>query len=212
MKSVEHATSDIMLVREETSPKISDRASGLLGYRVCIEADESEVFLTITSNETSGYFSREYLPLSRIETAMTDAMSGAKSFPASRLKTVFNGKSANNASFLAAILRHEGLLNASPDNPLLSIPGVDIRSWKESVATLPRTAIEAAAPTQPAAPLHTKAEDSYGKTKGKKASKKKAVTEPSSEPEWVETTSEEGTEGTAPLPKGEQDVIAQESE
>lgn len=212
MESIEKTTVNIMLVREGASPKISDRASGLLGYRVCIAADESEVFLTITSNETSGYFSREYVPLSRIETAMTNAMSGAKSFPASRLKTAFNGKSVNNASFLAAILRHEGLLTASPDNPLLNIPGADITSWKETVAILPRTVIEAAVPTQPAAPLHTKADDFKGKTKGKKSGKKKAESEPASAPTWVETMSEEGTEGTAPLPKGEQDASAQESE
>lgn len=211
MKSVDRDAVEILLVREETCPKISSRASGLLGYRVCIAADEKEVFLGITSNETSGYFSREFVPLSRIEQVMADAMASEKAFSASRLKSAFEGKSVNNASFLAAILRNEGLVEAAPDSPLLNIPGKPFKEWRNEVAALPRTVIEvedvAPVPTDPPAMEET----AKGKGK-KKAAKKKVDVEAESGPQWEEARSEDAPEIAVAIPGEVQDAVPQESE
>lgn len=210
MKSVDRDTVEIMLVREETCPKISSRASGLLGYRVCIAADEKEVFLGITSNETSGYFSRELVPLSRIEQVMADAMASVKAFPASRLKSAFEGRSVNNASFLAAILRNEGLVVAALDSPLLNMPGKPFKAWKKEMGALPRTVIEVevAAPV-PADPPAME-EPTKGKGK-KKASKKLVDDEAESGPQWEEAQSEVAPEGTEAIQEEVQDAVPQES-
>lgn len=193
MSPTKITTSVPLLVLEKTCPKISERASGLLSYRICMTEDASGVFLTIVHNETAGYFSREYVPLSKVETVIADAMSTATSFPASRLKAAFEGKSINNASFLAAILRNEGLITASPEHPLLNVPGTTVSTWKEGIAALPRTVIAPSASNPTPAHLHAKNEEApRGETKGKKGRKKSGDQSPDAGPQWRDATSEEG--------------------
>ena len=95
-----------------TCPKLGARSSGTLGYEIATSTDDS-VFLRLCSNDSGGYFSAEWLALSPLQTLLEKQ--GAQTFPARTLQTLFTGRSANNASFLAAVLIAEGLLTRSEE-------------------------------------------------------------------------------------------------
>ncbi len=90
------------------------RASGEITYRVLCDPQKKLLALTIVGNEGGGYWSREIIPFEGIELCLADFIDG-KPLPAKALRDAFVGKSVNNAGFLAAILRAEGLLEAAPD-------------------------------------------------------------------------------------------------
>ena len=94
--------------------KTGQRATGEITYRVLCDPRKTLLSLTIVANEGGGYWSREIIPFEGIELCLADFSDG-KPLPAKALRDAFVGKSVNNAGFLAAILRAEGLLEAAPD-------------------------------------------------------------------------------------------------
>jgi len=78
--------------------------------------ESGTVHLCVAANEGGGYFSSEWVSLPRILEVLADFLSSGGSFPTHALLPAFNNRSVNNAGFLAAILRHEGLLKAG-DKP-----------------------------------------------------------------------------------------------
>ncbi len=94
--------------------KTGQRATGEITYRVLCDPQKKLLALTIVGNEGGGYSSREIIPFEGIELCLADFSDG-KPLPAKALRDAFVGKSVNNAGFLAAILRAEGLLEAAPD-------------------------------------------------------------------------------------------------
>ena len=64
--------------------------------------------IRITSNDNDGLFSNEWVMLDDIAKCL-EPLAKVDSFPSNKLTPLFKSKSSNNAGFLAAILRHEGV-------------------------------------------------------------------------------------------------------
>lgn len=97
-----------------TARKTSQRATGEVTYRVLCDEQRERLFIAIVSNDRGGYFSKEIIPIDGVEPCLVPFADG-RPLPARVLRDAFVGKSVNNAGFLAAILRAEGLLSSVPD-------------------------------------------------------------------------------------------------
>lgn len=108
-----------ILVEKGEANKISPNAEGLIFYQVAKKDEDGSLYVRIDSNETGGLHSREWIAL----TDIIELLRGQKSndFSSTILKSVIVGKSRNNTSFLAGILRSEGiaLIQASPEGIFL---------------------------------------------------------------------------------------------
>lgn len=100
----------VFLRKSATCPKLGLRSSGTLGYEIATTASDC-AYLRLCSNDSGGYFSTEWLELPAV-LALLDRL-GEQTFAARTLQPLFVGRSANNASFLAAVLLAEGLLQKS---------------------------------------------------------------------------------------------------
>jgi hypothetical protein len=186
------SVADLLIIKDASCPKLGVHATGQLHYRVSRAADGSEVYIAITGNDSAGYYSKESIPSARIEASLAATAKVAKTFPAIRLKGAFEGKSANNASFLVAVLRNEGILGKSPDHEHQHVVSGDIREWRKQMLILPATAPEPQAPPAEAAPADTKP----AAEKGKRKAKGKDVA-----PEAVHTDAETAPAAGSPEPE-----------
>ncbi len=103
-------------------------SAGCLHYRVLADSSQ-QLYLTITGNDDGGYYSKEIVPFAKIELPK-------ELFTSKVFKTAFVGKSTNNAGFLAAILRAEGLI-APVENAIHKykvLPKLD--DWKKRMLAL----------------------------------------------------------------------------
>lgn len=82
----------------------------------------------IVANDGGGYFSGEMVPFGKVRAAAA-ALAPDADFPTSALRPAFVGKPVNNACFLAAILRNEGLLQAGEKPHLHRLAG-DWDEWE----------------------------------------------------------------------------------
>lgn len=120
------------LLKEGTAPKLGARAEGGISYHVLADNDHQHLFIAITGNESGGYFSREQVPFDKIE-ACLDTSQSAKPFPSKAFKEAFTGRSSNNAGFLVAVLRSEGLLAAAPEAETQHVRFGDWSAWKKTM-------------------------------------------------------------------------------
>lgn len=88
------------------APKLSSKSSGLIGYEVALNVDDKGRYLRLTSNDSGGLFSKEWVKLDDLY-VLLEAMEADKPFKSSVFKSVIKGGSANNVSFLSAVLRSE---------------------------------------------------------------------------------------------------------
>jgi hypothetical protein len=122
-------------IKRDTAPKTGLRAEGGIDYAVIRDADNDVLYFTLVANTGGGYHSKELVPLSRIEACLKSFESG-KVVPAKALRDAFTGRSSNNAGFLAACLRHEGLLSAFPDAAHQHQLGEDLTQWQLTMLAL----------------------------------------------------------------------------
>lgn len=129
---IQHHPLDYVSLKLATARKTSQRATGEITYRVLCDEQREQLFITIISNDGGGYFSKEIIPFDGVERCLAPYADG-RPLPARVLRDAFVGKSVNNAGFLAAILRAEGLLSGVPDaihQHQLSGNWID---WKETM-------------------------------------------------------------------------------
>jgi hypothetical protein len=88
------------------APKLSSKSQGLIGYEVALNTDDKSRYLRLTSNDSGGLFSKEWVKLDDLY-ELLEAMEADKPFKSSVFKSIIKGGSANNVSFLSAILRSE---------------------------------------------------------------------------------------------------------
>ena len=129
------------LLKAGTAKKIGQHAEGGIRYQILADIDRQTLSITITGNDSGGYFSREIVPFQNVEASLTKR-DQHKPFPSKFLKDAFVGRSSNNAGFLAAILRAEGLLAAAPDSDTQHVVSGDWMNWKKSVLAEPGQTIE----------------------------------------------------------------------
>lgn len=125
-----------LLLKKASGPKCGLRSDGCIAYNVLADAERQQLFLTLTDNNSSGYFSREIVPMARVMQIL-DAVPADHPWPSKALKDAFNGKSANNAGFLAAALRTEGILSPATDAPHLHVVSGDCAAWVTHMLAAP---------------------------------------------------------------------------
>ncbi|MGZ4993183.1 MAG: hypothetical protein ACXV79_03385 [Methylobacter sp.] len=114
-------------------PKAGQRSSGKIDYRLLTDSERSELYLTIVGNDGAGYFSREIVALNNIERCLA-SVPAEQSFPAKVLQPAFLSRSVNNAGFLLAVLKAEGLVIPVADKVHLHRrSGADWKHWQQEL-------------------------------------------------------------------------------
>ena len=130
-----------MLLKTGIAKKLGKQGEGGIGYRILGDTARKSIFLSITENDGGGYFSREIVPFQKVEACITKREQ-EKPFPSKTFKEAFTERSSNNAGFLAAILRVEGLLALGPDSESQHILSGDWAAWKSASLSEAGTMIE----------------------------------------------------------------------
>ena len=92
-----------LLIERGIAEKLSPKSVGKVYFQLSRDMKEKKNYLRIDSNDGGGLHSREWIPLESIVSIL--AGQAGHPFKSTCLKSCMTGKSANNASFLAAILR-----------------------------------------------------------------------------------------------------------
>lgn len=141
----------LMLVRTATCKKISSRARGSIEYRVAYVPDKSEIFISISANiGGGGYFSKEWIPVSRIASCFAQLRGEQAAFATKQLRELFIGRSVNNPPFIAAVLRAEGLLSAAPENEVQHQLSGKLEDWRKNVLKQKGTPFDTQSVSEPA--------------------------------------------------------------
>jgi hypothetical protein len=127
--------------------KTGSRSQGYLHYRILTDTAQQQLYITLTGNDGDGCYSKEIVPFDKIEQCLHGIDLG-KPVASKRFQPAFIGKSANNAGFLAAILRAESLLAPAPEALHQHTVQPDWPAWKTALLAL----APQAEPYQPEAP------------------------------------------------------------
>lgn len=101
-------------VERHTIAKLGEHAVGRLTYQVGVGASGT-VYVALQANEGRGYFSPEWVALAHVQALLAPYQASGDAFTTPVLCAAYTGRSNNNAGFLAALLRHAGLL--APGEP-----------------------------------------------------------------------------------------------
>ncbi|MDN4059825.1 hypothetical protein QPK31_16490 [Massilia sp. YIM B02769] len=134
-------TQSFWLLKEGAASKLGARAEGSISYNVLADNKRQNLFIAVTGNKGGGYFSKERVDITKIEECL-DTSTSAKPFPSNTFREAFVGRSSNNAGFLVAVLRHEGLLAAAPGIESQHVQSGDWTAWKKTMLAQPGQLIE----------------------------------------------------------------------
>lgn len=164
-------------IRREIAPKTSRNARGGISFAVLRDEAATEVFIYLLANVGgSGGINREAVPFEKIQRCL-DGITTGQPVQAKAFRAAFEGRSANNGGFLAAVLRLEGLLQPAPEACHQHVLGGDWPAWKAAVLAAegaPFVPPEASPPAPVAASPQTEAvtsDTSVERPKGKKSRK-----------------------------------------
>jgi hypothetical protein len=115
-------------VRLHAIRKLSERSTGRITYQVGL-GESGTVYLAVKDNEGGGYFSPEWVSLARVRACLADHLDSGEAFATPLLRGAYRNRSVNNGGFLAAILRHEGLLGPAQRPQLHRCTG-DWEAWE----------------------------------------------------------------------------------
>lgn len=173
----------LLTLKTGQARKTGLRSQGHIAYRLLCRPSRHDLLLTIESNEGGGYFSKELVPFNDVMACIQPIQSG-KPVPSKMFKDAFVSQSANNAGFLAAILRAEGLLSAASDAGHHHLLQGDWGEWKQQMLTLPGEAyVPATSNAEPEekVPLTTPSKKKGAKGNSGKASNAPAPSEAQTE-------------------------------
>ena len=160
----EESTPMVTVLKTAQAEKLSPRGDGRLTYQVG-RVDDT-VVLRISGNESSGRFSKEWVPAEAIRKSLAQLPKGAETFKgALALRTAWKGQSSCNSGFGAAILKAEGVFAAHEDpkkKGMLTLSGPDaLGEWEKAVLAMevPKDAERVPLdPPKPESPFKKKAE------------------------------------------------------
>lgn len=109
--------------------KLSDRAQGQLHYQLWQHNEDQSFGIALSKNESSGGFSAELITVNDIIQVLGKLYQDGKSFHATALKQLFNGKSVNNSSFLGAVLVDQQVIRPHPQTARLLEVNEDYELW-----------------------------------------------------------------------------------
>ena len=94
---------------------------------------DNELYLRLLANGSGGLFSKDWISLSKIESVLE--VQPTTGFTSGVFRPLFKGASANNAGFLAAVLRSPDicLLEAHPEKLFTHVLYAD---WRARLKTL----------------------------------------------------------------------------
>jgi hypothetical protein len=130
----------VTVLKVAQATKLSPRGDGRLTYRVGRIGDT--ILLQLFANAASGRFSKEWTGVAAIRNSLAKLPKGARSFRgALALKSAMVGRSSCNSSFLACVLKAEGVFVADADPKkkgmlMLASPEA-IDQWEASILALP---------------------------------------------------------------------------
>lgn len=125
-------TTVVTILKSATAPKLNRHADGELSYDIAL-VDE-KLCIRVSANSSGGFFSNEFILLDDIETCLAATLTAKVDFKSAMLKSVFTqGNSSNNAGFLCACLRAEGLLAASEKSIFLHQFVGDFAVWRKTL-------------------------------------------------------------------------------
>lgn len=154
-------------VRAHTISKLGGTAGGRITYAVGVDP-AGTVHLAVTANEGGGYFSPEWVPLPRVRACLAANSGAGEAFPTRVLRGAYRNRSVNNGGFLAAVLRHEGLLRAGALPHLHRCEdGWDAWEAAQRASAVAVAALEPDAGPAPAGPVDAKA-GARGRRKGQR--------------------------------------------
>ncbi len=107
------------------------RNGGDVSYLILTDIDRQQLYITISGNSGGGYYSNEIVSLTAVEACLP--ADSTQPIAAKSLAAAFVGKSANNPSFMAAILRSEGLLGPVESKPNQHQLAGDWSVWKSAM-------------------------------------------------------------------------------
>lgn len=131
-------TNVVTILKSATAAKLNPHANGELSYDIALL--EEKLAIRVSANSSGGFYSNEYILLDDIEACLAATVTAKVDFKSAMLKSVFTqGNSSNNAGFLCACLRAEGLLAASDKSIFLHQFVGDFAKWKKELAKLSKS-------------------------------------------------------------------------
>ena len=98
-------------IKTGNCPLISLRSGATLTYEILCD-EHNDIYIKLTGNSGGGFFSFDAIALSQVQ-SLLNGLAPEIPFSSTIFKRLFAGKSANNASFLAAVLCAEGVIAKS---------------------------------------------------------------------------------------------------
>ena len=116
--------------------KLSPKTTNHIFFDIAEHDEEGELYLRLSGNEGGGLHSKEWINLSTIMTILDEQKD--KPFKSTALKPAFKGASANNAGFLAGVLRADdiGLIAQSGSSVFLHVLATDYDEKKAKLLAL----------------------------------------------------------------------------
>jgi hypothetical protein len=130
-----------LLLKAAKAMKLGKHAEGEIHYQILTESTRQNLIFKIVGNDGGGYYSKEALTFSSVEACLAEHPQD-QPFPSKLLQAAFTGRSSNNAGFLAAILRAEGLLALAPDTEGRHVISGDWPGWKAAMLDEPGEAVD----------------------------------------------------------------------
>ena len=110
-----------LIIERGLADKLSPASTGNIYYQLAQNINDQKLYLRINGNDGGGLHSKEWIDLAAVMETLSNQ--GSRPFKSTLLKPCMRGKSSNNASFLAAILRAPdiALIKASEKNAFLHL-------------------------------------------------------------------------------------------
>ncbi|MCP4595422.1 hypothetical protein [Neptuniibacter sp.] len=126
-----------ILIEQGVADKLSPKSTGKIYFQFARQTEEKRNYLQMSETDGGGLHTREMIPLEKIITTLSGQ--AGHPFKSSVLKECMVGKSSNNSSFLAAILRASDirLIKPSENSTFLHVLVDDFD--KRSTALLKRS-------------------------------------------------------------------------
>ena len=121
------------------------RDGGAITYQILCDPERTEVYLAVTANSASGYFSAERIALAALQACLPQVP--GEPFPARAFRRALTTRTANQPGFVAAVLRAEGLLGPDPQGGHRHRAVGDWAAWQAGRLALPAVPCDPVAAT-----------------------------------------------------------------
>ena len=116
--------------------KLSPKTTNHVFFDIAEHDEEGELYIRLSGNEGGGLHSKEWINLTTLIAILDEQVD--KPFKSTALKPAFKGASANNAGFLAGVLRSPdiGLITQSGTSVFLHVLAADYEEKKAKLLAL----------------------------------------------------------------------------